>query len=177
MRNRLTHLGCATAAFATASLIGWLLFTQPAVRLAALALLLALSLAVLLRRWAVFRATRSFRTIHGAAGKDLLIVYTASPHWQQYIETRWRPRWESRLVLLNRSEPRWQVRPEATLWRRLAGPIEHTPVAIVVPPHAPARVVRFYSAFRDYKHGKAAQLLAKERALQEYLDALDRPSI
>lgn len=174
MRDRLTAVGCAAAAFATTALFGWLLFSQPAARIAALGLLLAMLLTALLRRWAVFRAARSFRTSYNAVGKDLLFVYTASPHWQPYIEAHWIPRWESRAVVLNRSLPGWQVRPEAALWRRLGGPLEHTPVAIVVPPHGAPRVVRFYSAFRDYKHGKAAQLLTRERALQEHLDALDR---
>ena len=175
VRDRLTSLGCAVAALTTTVLIGWLLFSQPAARLVALGLLLVVLLTVMLRRWAVFRAVRSFRTTYGPVGKDLLFVYTASPHWQPYIETHWLPRWESRAVVLNRSMPGWQVRPGAALWRGLAGPVEHTPVAIVMPPAGAPRVVRFYSAFRDYKHGKAAQLLTKERDLQEYLDALDHP--
>jgi hypothetical protein len=111
--------------------------------------------------------------VHSASGRDLLIVYSSSPHWQPYIEEKWISRWQDRAVLLNRSAPDWQTRPETRLWRRLAGLQNHTPVAIVVPKRGATRIVRFYSAFQDYKHGKPSALHAKEEELENILRSGD----
>jgi len=137
--------------------------------LAALALLLALPY---VRYRARRRETaRRFRERFGA-GKDLLIVYTESPHWQPYIEQHWLPRWGERAVVLNRTRPWKEADIEAALWRAATGSLEHTPVAIVVPPDGDVRVVRFWRAFRDHKHGKDRRLRAAEAELEAVLAKL-----
>ena len=116
------------------------------------------------------RAIAAFRAAHRDSGKDLVIVYTDSPHWKEYIETRWLPRWGHRAVVLDRSRP-WNFdQPEARLWQAVAGSVEHTPVVIIVPAHGRVHVVRFWLAFRDFKHGKDRKLREAEVRLAKLLD-------
>ena len=51
------------------------------------------------------RAVNAFRASHRLDGRDVLIVYTDSPHWKDYIESKWLPRWGHRAVVLDRSQP------------------------------------------------------------------------
>lgn len=120
--------------------------------------------------WHQRRLTRRFRSTFGP-GKDLLVVYTASPEWLQHIETEWMPRWGSRAVFFNRSEPWNPAQLEARLWRRFGGHREHTPLAIVFPARGRPTVVRFFLAFRDRKHGKELALKAAEAELAGALAA------
>ena len=141
--------------------------------LAALAAALLIGVAVLQARQRA-AAARRFRERYGPEGKDLLLVYTASPHWQEYIEREWIPRWRDRAVILNRTKPWNPNDPAAQLWFATRGIREHTPLAAVVPVRGPVRVVRFFNAFRDYKHGKDARLRAAERALEAALAEASR---
>ena len=143
----------------------------PFVIAAAIALLLV---AGGVRRWRRAAVIRQFRQHYGPMGKDLLIVLTESPHWHPYIETQWLPRWGTRAVVFNRSRP-WDPRqPEAKLWNAVKGIEEHTPLAVVVPPDGKVRVVRFFHAFRDFKHGKERRLRAAERELRTALEGSSR---
>ncbi|HKH92861.1 MAG TPA: hypothetical protein VKA54_13725 [Gemmatimonadaceae bacterium] len=116
------------------------------------------------------RAITAFRVAHRDSGKDVVIVYTDSPHWKDYIETHWLPRWGHRAVALDRSRPWSFDQPEARLWQVVAGSVEHTPVVIVVPRQGRVHVVRFYLAFRDFKHGKDRKLREAEARLAKLLD-------
>jgi hypothetical protein len=140
----------------------------------ALLFVLPAAVLVLLVAEAVRRAYRAtlltrFRIKYAGLGKDLLIVYTDSPHWQPYIESRWIPRWGNRAVVLNRSRPWARSQIEAKLWRTLGGIVNHTPLAVVIPRQGKAELVRFFVAFRDHKHGKPARLEAAERDLEQAL--------
>lgn len=116
--------------------------------------------------WRQRRLVGEFRRVYGAEGKDLLAVYTDSPHWQDHIERQWLSRWADRAVVLNRTRP-WQGKQlEARVWHGLAGIVEHTPVAIVIPVSGPVTVVRFFRAFLDLKHGKGERLHAAEKELE-----------
>jgi hypothetical protein len=141
--------------------------------IAAMALFLFFTLGIV--AWQGAAAIRRFRRQYGREGKDLLLVYSNSPHWQQYVESEWLPRWRERAVVVNWSErSRWSGRePEIVLFRSIAGSREYNPIAIVVPPKGPVRVVRFWRAFRDKKHGKDSPLENAERELQSALDGLD----
>ena len=133
--------------------------------------LAALVVAVLLlERWREWWATYRFRRLWGRQGKDLLIVYSNSPHWQTYVEQNWLPKWGHRAVLLNWSErKRWKRRqPEVALFHAVAGRNEFNPLGVVVPlTRQRAKVIRFWRAFRDFTHGK-------DRLLREAEAALDR---
>ena len=112
------------------------------------------------------RLLREFRRKHGASGKDLLLVFTDSPHWRAYIEEHWLSKWSDRAVIFNRSQPWTHEQIEAQLWVNVAGDRDHTPLAIVVPPIGRATVVRFWKAFRDHKHGKDRALREAEKTLE-----------
>jgi hypothetical protein len=132
-------------------------------------------------------------------GKRGILVYSNSPNWGQYIEHNWLPRIGTQFVLLNWSErSRWAVerRFEARVFRRFAGDREFNPLAIIflqrVPQAtlrawltsiqkrellgvlAPARhqtaVIRFFQAFRDFKHGKDRLLRTRESELFSLCD-------
>jgi hypothetical protein len=167
--------GCLIVAVFLLSGVAWALAAVPVARFGAAGLVVAIPVSLLFGRWRVLRAAQHFRRMHGVGGRDLLIVYSDSPHWKEYIESRWIERWRDRVVILNRSDPHWNARPEATLWRRVAGRNEHTPTAIVVPDQGRPQIVRFYSAFRENKHGKHALLIERERDLEARLDASRRP--
>jgi hypothetical protein len=113
-----------------------------------------------------------FRLAHVAEGRDLLIVYSNSPHWQAYVEREWLPRWSDRAVVLNWSErTQWSGwSPAVLLFRAFTGHQAFNPVAMVVP-HWWGRptVVPFWQAFRDLKHGKPAALRQAERQLEDAL--------
>jgi hypothetical protein len=115
------------------------------------------------------RAIAAFRAVHRDTGKDVLVVYTDSPHWKEYIETRWLPRWGDRAIAFDRSKPWREDQPEARLWRAVAGAVEHTPVVIVVPRRGRVQIVRFFLAFRDHKHGNDRRLRDAEARLARIL--------
>jgi hypothetical protein len=116
------------------------------------------------------RAIAAFRAAYRGSGKDVLIVYTESPLWKEYIESRWLSRWGDRAIVLDRSKPWSNDQPEARLWRAVAGSVEHTPVVIVVPARGRVQIVRFWLAFRDFKHGKEQKLRDAEARLARILD-------
>ncbi len=134
-------------------------------------MVLALIGAIVRHKWVRRRAVLRFRRTYHAEGKDLLVVYSSSPHWQPLIEEEWIPRWAARVVVLNRSLPRTRDTPEEALWKAYTGDREHTPVAIVVKSRGEPVVVPFFLAFRDRKHGKhvalAEALASLEAALAE----------
>lgn len=130
-------------------------------------------------------------------GRHGLLVYSNSPHWQTYIETQWLPRLGDRVVVLNWSErTAWNARHpfEAQVFRRFGGnnPLAvifvkpppgatfHAwllgirrldPVHILAPYVSDVKVIRFWQAFRDFKHGKDRALRAAEHELFAALDA------
>ena len=119
-----------------------------------------------------FFLRRQFQQRWGKVGKRLVLIYSNSPHWQAYIEEHWLPKLAPIAVVLNWSErAHWPERHpfEAEIFKRWAGDREFNPVAIVVPPTGAVRTIRFWEAFRDYKHGKDRALRATERELEAAL--------
>jgi hypothetical protein len=115
------------------------------------------------------RLQREFNKRWGEQGKRLLLVYSRSPNWQAYVEENWLPKLESIAVVLNWSErSTWAERQplEAEIFRSWAGDREFNPLAIIIPADGPVRVVRFWQAFRDYRHGKDRTLRAAEAELE-----------
>ena len=116
------------------------------------------------RRWYLRYLAHRFQRVHGR--KDLLVVYTDSPHWKDHVESKWAARWPNRIVTLNRSRPWSRKQPEAMLWLAVAGLREHTPIAVVIPRAGKLRVIRFFQAFQESKHGDPARLQAAEQELE-----------
>ena len=147
--------------------------------LVGVALLVLLILALVAwQQFDVWNAGQRFRRAYRSVGKDLLLVYSNSPHWQSYVEANWIPRWTTRAVTLNWSErTTWRrSQPEVALFHALAGDREYNPLAIVVPPHGRPIVVRFWKAFRDYKHGKDQKLIQQEAELERLLALYPPPT-
>jgi hypothetical protein len=118
------------------------------------------------------RLQREFHNLWGAHGKRLLLVYSNSPNWQAYVEERWLPHLDSMAVVLNWSERRtWPERHplEADIFRTWGGNQAFNPLAIIIPADGQVRVIRFWQAFRDYKHGKDHTLRAAEAELETAL--------
>ena len=123
-------------------------------------------------RWRKWRAVRRFRACWTSQGRDLLLVYSNSPHWQRHIEETLLPKWEHRAVVLNWSErSQWgsSARAEVALFRAFAGAREFNPLGIVVPATGQVHVIRFWRAFREHKHGKGRLLQAAEADLSRLL--------
>jgi hypothetical protein len=134
--------------------------------------LLALPFLAALDRYRGWRLRAAFLRRWGLEGKVGLLVYSNSPHWQAYAEAHWLPRVADRLVILNWSERhRWPATAplEAAVHRHWAGREEFNPVAIVFPERGPTRVVRFWKAFRDFRHGRPEKLRAAEAELEALL--------
>lgn len=133
--------------------------------------------AYLIVQWRKWHAVSRFRAVWGIQGKDLLLVYSESPNWQRYVEESWLPRWGHRAVVLNWSRRRTWTRPvraEVALFRAFAGTREFNPLGIVVPATgSDAHVVRFWRAFREFKHGRNRLLRQAEAELERYL----RPTV
>ena len=163
-------LGCGGCVVVLAGLFALLVWAAGA--LGPLLFVIALAVAaVIVWRYVLARqrAIAAFRAAYAGTGKDVVVVYTDSPHWKEYIETRWLPRCGDRAIGLNRSKPWREDQPEARLWRAVAGTAEHTPVVIVVPPRGKVQIVRFWLAFRDFKHGKDKRLREAEARLATIL--------
>jgi hypothetical protein len=116
------------------------------------------------RQWLKFHFWRR----HGKHGRFILFVYSDSPHWKDYIEANILPRIESHAVTLNWSKRReWErINPfEAKVFNHWAGEKEFNPMALVFSPGGKVKDVRFWRAFRDFKHGKEGLLKQAERLL------------
>ena len=114
------------------------------------------------------RLQREFHRRWGRQGKRLLLVYSNSPHWQAYVEDNWLPKLDAMAVVLNWSErSTWAERHllEAHIFRTWGGRREFNPIAIIIPADGPVRVIRFWQAFRDHKHGNDRTLRAAEAEL------------
>ncbi|HEX8149698.1 MAG TPA: hypothetical protein VF591_21140 [Pyrinomonadaceae bacterium] len=105
---------------------------------------------------------------HGRLGRFVLFVYSDSPNWKAYVESNILPRIEGHAVTLNWSRRgEWaRTHPfEAKVFRRWAGEREFNPLALVIRPGRPVKVLRFWRAFRDFKHGKDKALTEVQGAL------------
>jgi hypothetical protein len=135
--------------------------------------ILAILLATLVSfaAWMNFRALRRFRTHYGPLGKDVILVYSNSPHWSEYIESHWIPRWGARLVVVNLSQRngwRRETSPEAAVVGRRRREPTH-PLVVVVPRSGNAKHFSFRTAFHKRKFGDGVPLASMEAELEKAL--------
>ncbi len=99
-------------------------------------------------------------------GKDVLLVYSDSPVWHDYMLAEVLPQLQKRAVVLNWSHrkewPRWSLAVRA--FRTFGGQREYNPLVVVFRPWRRAKVFRFWQAFRDWKHGRTESV---ERLTQD----------
>lgn len=87
-------------------------------------------------------------------GKDVLFVYSDSPHWKEYIEHEILPRIEGRAVILNWSGRRkwvgrWGLGPMT--FRHFGGYREYNPMALHFPLFGFHRAYRFWEPLRKWR--------------------------
>ncbi len=101
-------------------------------------------------------------------GRNVLFVYSDSPNWHEYLAENVLPKIEQRCVVLNWSErSQWGCSPALAVrvFRFFGGDREFNPMAVVFRPLRTPKTVRFFQAFRDYKHGKPERLQKAEAEL------------
>ena len=93
-------------------------------------------------------------------GKDILLVYSDSPIWHEYMTNQILPLVQSRAQILNWSErkrwPRWSLAVQ--VFRSYSGSRDFNPMVILFPPLGKARFFRFFLSFQEWKHGNPGPL-------------------
>jgi len=123
--------------------------------------------------WGSFLKWR-FRRTWGACGKMGVLVYSDSPHWKEYIESAILPRVADRVVTVNwslRAQWKHAAPLEVQVFRHWSGSREYNPIAIIVPRRGRVQIIRFWQAFRDYKHGRPGPLETQQGLLFRVLEA------
>jgi hypothetical protein len=89
-------------------------------------------------------------------GKDVLFIYSDSPIWQGYMKDQILPLVRERAVVLNWSErktwQKWSL--PVRVFHTYAGGRDFNPMVLWFRPFPRAKSFRFFSAFREWKHGK-----------------------
>jgi len=147
-------------------------FAEAALRILLLPLVMLLALAVLtlyfLHRVALYIL---IWLLWLPRGKNVLVVYSDSWIWHDYMLAEVVPLVRERAVVLNWSErkkwPTWSL--AAHVFRAFGGDREFNPLVVVFRPLHRARVFRFWSAFMDWKRGYTEPI---ERLRQQLLEVL-----
>jgi hypothetical protein len=104
-------------------------------------------------------------------GKDILLVYSDSPIWHEYITTQILPSVHERAVILNWSErkkwSRWSLR--VAVFHHFGGVGDFNPLVVRFKPLRQAKIYRFWSAFKEWKRDRKEPV---ERLTQELLASL-----
>jgi hypothetical protein len=104
-------------------------------------------------------------------GKDILLVYSDSPIWHEYMVSEVLPLVEERAVVLNWTERnkwrRWTF--QTHVFHAFGGRREFNPLVILFRPFRRARAFRFWQPFKDWKRGYREPV---ERLRQELLAVL-----
>ena len=100
-------------------------------------------------------------------GKDVLLVYSDSPTWSEYMTREILPLVSSRAKILNWSErkrwPTWSL--PVRVFHTYSGSRDFNPMLILFRPFGKAVFFRFFPAFHEYKHGKPDRLEQMRQAL------------
>jgi hypothetical protein len=109
-------------------------------------------------------------------GKYIIFVYSNSPNWKSYIEENILPQIQDHAILLNWSDRRQWDKTEWAVqaFHHWGGRDNFNPLAIVFCNFVDVRVIRFYSAFHDFKHGKVNALQKVEAHLLELIKTKTR---
>ncbi len=104
-------------------------------------------------------------------GQDVLVVYSDSPIWHEYMATQILPLVQERAIVLNWSErsqwSRWSL--HVHVFHYFGGDREFNPLVVLFRPFHRARTFRFWSPFKDWKRGDREPV---ERLREELLSLL-----
>lgn len=106
-------------------------------------------------------------------GKFIIFVYSNSPNWKSYIEENILPQIQDHAIVLNWSDRgRWDKTDLAVQsFHHWGGQENYNPLAIVFCNVLDVRVIRFYRAFHDFKHGNVIALQKTQAQLLDLLKA------
>jgi hypothetical protein len=104
--------------------------------------------------------------------RDVLFIYSDSPHWKAYLETEIFPALRERMVLLNWSErKKWKSGSLAALaFNHFGGDQDINPMALVFRPFHFTKKFSFYQAFKKYKHGDGSEVEKMKKDLFQVLN-------
>jgi len=104
-------------------------------------------------------------------GKDTLFVFSNSPIWHDYMSQQVLPLVQDRAVVLNWSERstwrKWRLSQQ--VFYSFGGRREFNPMVIIFRPIRRAKVFRFWSAFKGWKHGHAENVEGLTNSLRTSL--------
>ncbi len=109
-----------------------------------------------------------FHHISKRTNKRIILVYSNSPNWFNYIENNLIPLLIDKCYILNWSkrsewnESNWEIKA----FRHWGGNREFNPLIIISINFIKVKVIRLYKAFIDYKHGKDNLLKIYEKEIQ-----------
>jgi hypothetical protein len=101
----------------------------------------------------------------------VLLVFSDSPIWHDYMTTQVVPLVHNRAVILNWSErhkwSKWSF--SVHVFRSFDGTNEFNPMVAVFRPFRRARLFRFWSAFKDWKRGDTEPVARLREELSQSL--------
>ncbi len=106
-------------------------------------------------------------------GVNVLLVYSDSPTWHDYIKAQLLPRLPRSTIVLNWSKRRdWPWFSLSVMaFRFFGGDREFNPLVVVFRPLRWAKTFRFWKAFKDYKHGNPRPLNDVQQRLFQDLES------
>jgi hypothetical protein len=114
-----------------------------------------------------------FHQVAVTQDKFIIFVYSNSPNWKLYIEENILPHIQNHAIILNWSDRNQWHKTDWTVqsFHHWGGQVNFNPLAIVFCNLGDVRVIRFYRAFRDLKHGKVISLQKAEAQLLDSIKA------
>ena len=105
-------------------------------------------------------------------GKDVLLVYSDSPIWHDYMVAEILTLVQERAMVLNWSErSQWRHWPLSVLaFRFFGGDYAFNPMVVVFRPLRRAKTFRFWPAFKEWKHGDREPVEKLRRELSLLLE-------
>ncbi len=115
----------------------------------------------------------SWQRTYGRQGRRILLVYSESPNWHDYVVQNWLPLMNDVAVTLNwseRSKWRYPTPLEVKVFKHWGGEREFNPLAVLFPVRGKVRTIRFFQPFKDFKHGNPKALREAETEMFEFAE-------
>jgi len=116
-----------------------------------------------------------FEVKWGQHGKRVLLVYSETREWQQYVAEERIAGLRERAVLLKwarRSEMKRNAPLETKIFSHWGDDRMFNPTAIYLPKWGKVKTIRFRQAFKDFRHGKEQELRKTRDQLAAIVDRL-----
>jgi len=108
--------------------------------------------------------------VWSSCGVSMLVVYSNSPHWQDYFEKGLLPLVGRHAKVLNWSERKaWPFSLKMVVFNFFKGNGHENPIIFLFKPFRWPTKLHFYQSFRDARHGKYGPLCDLENELADWL--------